>query len=171
MPGSRIIMHRMNNAFRNWLYTNPLEDESTHEAIPFFENLSLNEKNQLQQFLKLKLILNRQDKNTLLLRMPAFVPDELVKAPKDTSRVRFTISIASMQAKDALTVSYHTAEITVAYTKEQEPARDLALPCIKLPAVLSLVVLSITYFKGEQPTTACMTPAWLPAGIIGSFYN
>lgn len=102
----------------------------------------------------------------LLLRVPAFVPMQAIKAPADCTELQVTISVASCLVEDAVPVYNYSSRFSVPYHNEPVAARDIT-PGIRLqPESITLVVLSL----------GCMTPVGLlqdarllPVRVVGVY--
>lgn len=170
-PKNRECMQRVDTAFRQWLYTEPLNLQMPVDAIPFFNGLSFNEQNELKQLFKIPVTTNRQTNGQLQFHIPAFDPLKDIKAPDGTKQVLIKIAAAAMQIDNPSIQDYYKRELSIAYVPGTINPQDIAIPVETARGRLSVVALAMQYFTDDNGHASVDQLRWKPAGIVGSFYN
>jgi hypothetical protein len=168
-PKSIAIRHRLQNAFSSWLRNSSLTDPAPMDDIPFFNRLSLNEHNELKQFLKFPVEVMRSSNGQLELKLPAFDPLLQIKAPAGANELQIQIALAGLQMDGSSRQYFFTTDLSIAYTTGNLPAKEFDLPIDTAVGRLILVVVSLQYFTDNNVVVNHLN--WKPAGIVGSFYN
>ena len=75
--------------------------------------------------------------------------------------------IASLQMENSSLVDCKEMMLLIPYTNETVPATRCVLPVIAAEGQLTIMALALHYKTREQTEK----PDWMPAGIVGSFYN
>ena len=166
-PGNRKIIHRTDAAFRRWLQTEPLHDPAPVDHIHAFQHVSFNEKRELSEFLRMPVMVSRNDANQFDLQIAAFNPVSDIKAPPYTREVSLQIMIASLQMADPSVADCKETMLVIPYRNETLPAWQSMLPITAAEGQLTIIALALHYKTREQTEKI----DWKPAGIVGSFYN
>ena len=170
-PKSIAIRQRLQNAFSKWLQTQPSNDAAPLDQIPFFNGLTLNEKNEWRPFLKFPVSVSRLTHGQLMLHTPAFDPVQQIKAPANTKRVYLKIAVAGLGMENPAQQEAFQTELAIQYIPGILPAQDIRLQLATLPGRLVLVSMALQYFTGNTAEQTASQLPWKPAGIVGSFYN
>jgi hypothetical protein len=169
VPGNRPIMYRVNKAFGNWLRTDPFINSGPVDAIPAFNGLSLHPQNELRQFFKVPVNVNRNAKGQLLLQLPSFDPVLEIKAPAGTTSVQMQMAVAAMPIEGSTSRDFIATDFLFDYIPGIVAARDIDLAIGTAVGRLLIAVVSLQYFTSNNVVVNQLT--WKPAGIVGSFYN
>jgi hypothetical protein len=167
-PANNAIRYDLDNAFRKWLHTDPLEKTEQESMMPFFKDFSFNKAAILGKLFRV-INVNRLSESDLLIELPAFNPAKEVTAPKGTTRLQLTLTAAVLSFKEQAQNKCVSADWYVPYEDKIIPLREMILPGLTVSQSLVLVVLEIRYYRGNETLIDQMR--WKPVGIVGSFYN
>ena len=171
-PGNRKVIHRVDAAFRQWLKTEPLNDLAPVDNLPYFNDLSLNEKNELSSFLRVPISISRTGDNELFLQIPAFDAVKQIKAPENTTEVILQIMIAAIAMKEPSFMHCKETSVVIPYKSGELHEQLIPLPLVTKEGQLTVISLAIHYTSGTTGTTErAKGAAWKPAGVVGSFFN
>jgi hypothetical protein len=155
-----------------WLLTDPLHTATPADKLPFITGFEFNEKSLLQERLRLPLTVNRTAEGKLLLRVPAYIPTELIAAPAHTAAVvcRITALVYSMD-KPATTQQWST-DIVIPYTNGLQPAQEILVNIAPAAGCLTVVAAALEYRTAKAGKTRKSTARrWLPAAVLAAMYN
>jgi hypothetical protein len=169
MPGNRLVMYRVNRAFSQWLRSEPETNTNPVDTISFFNGLSLQPDNELQQYFKIPVKSVRTANGTLQLQLPPFDPVLQIKAPKGTIQVQLQIGAAAITLVENSIPQFCEVDVSVNYVPGMLAPQLVNLPMATGAGRLVIVALSLQYSTGN--TGLVTQPAWQPAGVVGSFYN
>jgi hypothetical protein len=170
-PASRDLIYRLQDAFYQWLRAGALNNDQPINNIPFFNGLSLNEKNELKQFLRFPVSVNRTGDGQLLLHLPAFDPVDQIKAPADTRLLYLKIAVVGVGMGNPDQQETFQTELAVPYIAWIFPAQDIRLQLATMPGRLVIVTIALQYFTGNTVEQIASQLPWKPTGIVGSFFN
>jgi hypothetical protein len=170
-PASRELIYRLQDAFYQWLRAGALNNDQPINDIPFFNGLSLNEKNEVRQFLNFSVSVNRTADGQLSLHLPDFDPVKQIKAPADTRLLYLKIALAGLGVGNPDQQVAFQTELTIPYIAGVLPAQDIDLHLDTKAGRLVLVSITLQYFTGNSVEQTASQLPWKPAGIVGSFYN
>ena len=169
LPPSRAVIYKTDGAFRKWLHTNPLDEASAVDNIPFFEELSFNEEINFENVIKADVTISRGSDGQLVIRWPECNPVASVRAPAETEHIVVKYLAGTIDMHNPGIYHYSEAIFSFSYVNETIPAKEIVIENVTTPGSLALVATSIWYYKDENRLINSMR--WKPAGIVGSFYN
>ena len=170
-PKNRECTKRVDNAFRQWLYTEPLHDQLPVDAIPFFNGLSFNEHSEWQQIFRIEVTTNRLTNGKLQFHFPELNPLQDIKAPNGTKQILIKIAVAAIQMDNPFIQDQYKTQLSIAYVPGTINPQDISIPVETARGRVSVVALAILYFTDDNGQTVVDQLKWKPAAIVGSFYN
>jgi hypothetical protein len=169
-PG-RSFIQTTDGAFRNWLRSGSLDNNTPIDGIPFFDGLSFNDAIDFRRLMQVPVQINRGTNNSLQLQWPGFNPLASFKAPTGTAEIVVKYLAATLDMRQHGVYHDVKTEFTIPYTDITIPPGNLALVNVTAPGNLALVATAIYYYKSQLKNEPVNFLRWKPSGITASFYN
>jgi hypothetical protein len=167
---SRPMMYELDGAFRQWLQGEPLSDDLPAENLPSFNQFSFNKEARPGKVSR-EVAVSRVNNKDLLVKMPPVNPARDITAPKDTVQLAITFTVVVLPFGDPTEQKVITADFKLPYTESVVPEQDILLEGVTGLHNLTLVALSMRFYKSVNDGLPINQMRWKPTVIVGSFYN
>ena len=169
-PASRPMIYELDRAFREWLQTEPLQASEQQDNLPSFDNLSFNKDSYPGKVFK-AVTVTRVDESDLLIRLPALRTAADIAAPAGTVRLGISFMAAVLPFNDEMEQKVIAADIFLPYTESKSAPQEILLPTVTGLHCLTLVVMSMRFYKSNNESLPVNQKRWKQTVVIGSFYN
>jgi hypothetical protein len=167
---SRPMMYELDGAFRKWLYTAPLDDTAPCDMLPSFMSFSFNKEARPGKVFK-EVTVQRGIDGDLLVQIPSLNAAGDITAPKGTVQVGITFMAAVLPFDDEKERKVIAIDVTLPYIQSTITAQEILLPGVTHLHCLSLVAMSMRFYKTANEGLPINQIRWQPTVIVGSFYN
>ena len=171
LPPGRSVIHTTDGAFRNWLRTAPLDDNTPIDGISFFDGLSLNDTIDFRRLMQVPVHISRGDNGSLQLQWPGFNPLTSFKAPTGTVQITIKYLAATIDMRQPGLYHDVKTEFSVPYIDTTLPAGKIMMENVTAPGSLVLVAIAMYYYRDNLKNEPVNILRWKPSGITASFYN
>jgi len=169
-PASRPMIYDVDRAFREWLQTGPLQANERQDKLPSFDNLSFNKDSYPGKAFN-AVTVTRHGESDLLIRLPALRTGADVTAPAGTVRLGITFMAATLPFNDEMEQQVLAADTFMPYTESKSEPKEILLSGVTGLHCLTLVVMSMRFYKSNNESLPVDQKRWKQAVIVGSFYN
>jgi hypothetical protein len=165
----REIQSRLVKVILQWLQHDPPGTKGLFNGLSLIKGFEFNEDSPLSALLKVAIEVSWNDKERIIIKIPALVPSRDISAPAKTQKVfwkifavRCTIDYPSVRQ------DVESSEFEMPYNDNAINARLIELPVALQKNQLGIVAISLAYSVkkiGWKPSSA-----WLPAAIVDAAY-
>jgi hypothetical protein len=166
----RPMMYELDGAFRKWLQTELFNTDLPTDDLTSFIDFSFNKEARPGKVFK-AVKASRFNENDLLVQLPEINPARDITAPKDTVKVELTFMTAALSFDNENHQGVFTANITLPYTESIIPAQEILLKDATGLRCLTLIAMSMRFYKSANEGLPINQNRWKPTLIVGSFYN
>jgi hypothetical protein len=166
------MMRRLEQVVVSWLRTGAYKSGEPQNSIPFIMGFEFNESSLLNSRLKLPVTVNRTQRNTIVVSIPAMQPTKDITAPAYTKSVTLKLRAAACSLLNDNSLLCTTKELTIDYNNVLVRAQQIELPLAVEAGNVTLVlmVLEYTVIKNDRKYVV-KDKRWMPAGIPGAMWN
>ena len=163
---ARTIMHRLDNAIRQWLK----ETNAPGEDLPFINGLELNERAALKERIKVSLSVDFSEKGKVMLKIPGINLAKDVQAPSNTRSLQLSIGLASCLLPANTSAGSFSTSLDIPFkTGSMIPEQKIILPFDVKKGSITLVVATLLYsIEKKGKSGFLMDERWMPAAVVGS---
>lgn len=169
-PADREMMYELDNAFRKWLHTKPLERQHTEDGLPYFQWFSFNKKAVLGKVFR-RVMITREGDNNLVVTIPSFNPLKDVTAPRGTASAGLRLMAVALPLDNPEGAFELQTNISLPYDNLVLPQQEVMLEGLTGPKTLVTISVALYFYRSPDESLPIQQMRWLPAGITGSFYN
>ncbi len=167
-PKDRTMQCRFAGALMKWLGTESIEDLLPQTSIPFITGFSFNDLSSIAERWKLSFAISQVSPTVLQLRIPAFVPKEVIAAPAYTVSITCSISATSCWLNDSMEHGSYHIKFDIPYDNSVIPEQviDLLIPAAQ--GTLSITAMSFVYHLSTGRPVS--NKAFMPSAVIDARY-
>lgn len=171
-PKDRAMQIAFSGALSSWLRAREDGRLLPTGNVAALENFSFNRSSPLHQFLAFPFELTQGAENSVIIKLPAFVPGRDIRMPEGTVSLEWRIVAATVDLTDGTAVAQFQTDLGIPLIDEQIPPGDIRLNIQLEPGQLIVCGMQIFFYQsfGENQTPI-NDPAYMPAGVIGAIYS
>lgn len=164
--------HRFDRTVGEWLRTDPLNNSEVQDNLPFIGNYQFNTATSINERMKKRIVVSRNDNNRLLVSIPSMLPVEDIVAPTRTVAVTIRIMAVTCPANGIGGSGDSGTKVFIPYNDTIAPEQTILLPVTPAARNVTVVVATLQYHTSTRNPMATVTDVrWMPAGIVGAMYN
>ncbi|MCE3282272.1 MAG: hypothetical protein K0Q66_1009 [Chitinophagaceae bacterium] len=164
------LMYRVDNAAAEWL--KQADPDHPGPVTGSLNGLELNVESELRYRLKNNITVDWDTPGKVIVQIPAMDLFESVAAPSGTVMLQLRISATGCMVQERDRWETKTATIDIPFEAGMQGARSVELPYRLKQGCLSIVAVSLVYFKKKRDEAEeVKEQRWLPARIVSAYYG
>lgn len=167
-PKDRKMQNRFAGAIAKWLQLSSIAALQPTDDVPFVNHFDFNESISLKERFKVSISVTQPSANLIEVHIPAFRPDNAIKAPANTTAVDCVVTAAACRLKNGLDSGSFTITLNIPYNHELRSAQVLSLHVPTDKGGLVITAASLSYILAGHKKSA--NPVFMPASVIDARY-
>jgi hypothetical protein len=164
------LMYRVDNAAAEWL--KQAGPDQPGPVTGSLNGLELNVESELKCRFKKNITVDWDTPGKVIVQIPAMDLFESVTAPSGTVMLQLRISATGCMVQERDRWETKTATIDIPFEAGMQGARSVELPYRLKQGCLSIVAVSLVYFKKKRDEAEeVKEQRWLPARIVSAYYG
>lgn len=173
----RDLMLRLNSALLRWNKDSGGDQQLMSRNLRDLRSFELNPDCLLARHCMMSPKMDLDQPGKVLITVPAFKPDDVIKSPRGTYMIKFTWLIVRCNTQPVLERKfprdgYGIAHSEISTNSAKVPEQRIEMPLNLLPGDLILLALRLTYYTGSVKYSREVTEKkWMPAGVLAAEYR
>lgn len=180
---SKEMIRRLSLGFEHWFNDEKIQQNEPLNYINSVCGFRFNNETCLNQKFETNFQIEWKSNAKLNLKIPAMIPRQDIIAPARTLSVRLGIISACISINPARSSQFikslplgtkenTSTQLTIPYTKDAIPAREMEVIVAQQPGCVSLLIASLEYIIMQKGKLANVTDTkWLPVDILSAVYK